>query len=59
VGDVAGLQVGLQRQQQGEEELVLLVQTPGRVAVHLDADAADFSISHHLFIQEVSMRCVE
>ena len=35
VGDVAGLQVRLQRQQQGEEELVLFIQSPGSVAVHL------------------------
>ena len=35
VGDVAGLQVGLQRQQQGEEELVTLIQPSGSVAVHL------------------------
>lgn len=33
--DPAALHVNLQRQQQGEEELVFFVQAPGRVLEHL------------------------
>lgn len=36
VFEPASLHVDLQRQQQGEEELVLLVQAPCRVPVHLE-----------------------
>lgn len=35
MGDILGLQVDLECQQQGEEELVVLVEAPGRVAEHL------------------------
>ncbi len=33
--DLVALHVDLQRQQQSEEELVLLVQAPGRILIHL------------------------
>lgn len=35
VRDVSGLQIDLQSQQQREQQLVLLIETPGCVTVHL------------------------
>ena len=39
--DLVALHVDLQRQQQREEELVLFVQTPGRVLKHLKGHVLD------------------
>ena len=50
VGDVVGLQVSLQRQQQGEEELVTLIQPPGSVAVHLEGAIQE--LSHEKGVRE-------
>lgn len=41
VFDSVALHVDFQRQQQGEQELVLLIQTPGRIIVHLVSHVVD------------------